>query len=94
MNVTLTLTESDINGVLGALALQLSETTDPETKRARADLYDRIETEALDRIETEALGRAGADAVAQALRNLCPECETTTCHRTKKNPFCSATVYA
>jgi len=27
------------------------------------------------------------------LRELCPECETTTCHRTKRNPYCSATVY-
>ena len=24
---------------------------------------------------------------------VCPECETTTCHRTRKNPYCSATVY-
>ena len=24
---------------------------------------------------------------------VCPECETTTCHRTKRNPYCSATVY-
>jgi hypothetical protein len=27
------------------------------------------------------------------LHDACPECWTTTCHRTKKNPYCSATVY-
>ena len=43
MKANMALTESDINGVLGALALQISETTDPETKRARAELYDRFQ---------------------------------------------------
>ena len=86
MNVTLTLDHADINGVLGALALQIAETTDPETKRARTDLYDRIDTANLSAI--------AAAAVAKALDNLCPECGTTTCHRTRTNPYCSASVYA
>ena len=62
MNVNLTLSQSDINGVLGALALQISETTDPVVKLARVDRYDRI--------EAAALSRAGADAVKRALADL------------------------
>ena len=52
MKVNMSLTESDVNGVLGALALQIAETTDPETKRARAALYDRF-------VVAQSLARAG-----------------------------------
>ena len=33
------------------------------------------------------------DEIAAELRDVCPECETRTCHRTKRNPYCAATVY-
>ena len=81
MNVNLTLSQSDINGVLGALALQIAETTDPVVKLARVDRYDRImaasglrdaakQAVAKHKIENAALSKIGADAVKRALADL------------------------